>query len=373
MKRSTAPAGRVTEYEWMRLLATILVVIGHSMYWQITTANGGVYYGSDEFAWISPVYFSWPFALVSRAAGWVYAFHMAAFFFLSGAVQALRPAGAPGAFLAKKAKRLLLPYVVCGLVWMFPLKRITGFYTVESLPAALKAFALGGDDSGHLWFLPALFWCMVLILLFEHTVQRLIRRRWLASVILLIPAAVLQVCAPRMPWLFGISRAAEYFLWFCLGYVFEPIRAALAALPSRWWLALHAAGAVASSVLWGIVLHTGFAGRRSMMLLGCAWLYLLAALCARLLHRVESTRLHRTVMASLFWVYLVHDPLEHLLLHLFMQNRWLASGVGCWAYLLSRTVGAFAFSVAVYALWCGCRALWKKRNQQKTMGKEETV
>ena len=50
--------GRVMDYEWMRLLATILVVVGHSSYWIITTTHGGVYYGQDEHLWIDPVYFS---------------------------------------------------------------------------------------------------------------------------------------------------------------------------------------------------------------------------------------------------------------------------------------------------------------------------
>lgn len=375
------PVGRVADYEWMRLLATVLVVVGHSMYWVITTGNGGVYYGSDELAWIAPVYQSWPFALVNRAVGWAYSFHMAAFFFLSGAVLALRPTGKPGPFLLKKAKRLLVPYLVCGFVWMFPAKRITGFYTAEKLPAALKAFLLGVDDGGHLWFLTALFWCMVLILVYEHTLLPLLRRRWLAAAALLAAGAALHLFYQRIPGFFGWQSAAQYFLWFGIGYVFEPLRAALAQLAPGRWLVLHAGGFALVTAVWTAGVRRGFAGGRTVMLLGCLWLYLLAALCARCLRRAEDTRLYRTVAASLFWVYLVHDPLEHLLLHFFMENRWLATAAGCWAYLAARTVGAFAFSVAVYVLWRLIRnKLWSKQKdpapqaaEHGIKGKEETI
>lgn len=369
MRRSAAPAGRVTEYEWMRLLATVLVVVGHSVYWNITTAHGGVYYSSDELAWISPVYLTWPFALLGRAAGWVYGFHMAAFFFLSGAVLALRPVGAVGPFLAKKAKRLLLPYAVCGLLWMFPLKLLTGFYTPQSLPQALAAFALGGDDSGHLWFLLALFWCMTTFALLEKTADWLLRggAAVLKLPVLLLAAAALHLGSGHIPQLFGLRNAAQYFIWFVLGWAFEPVRRAIAALPARRGTLVYAAGFTAVIGGWYAAARLGLAGARLTMLLGCAWLYLLAALCARLLRRAESTRLWRTVTASLFWVYLVHDPLEHLLLHLFMENRWLAFGAGCGAYLLARTAGVFAFSVAVYVLRQKLQGKFSQKQRMKAL------
>lgn len=367
MKQLAAPSGRVTEYEWMRLLATVLVVVGHSVYWNITTANGGVYYSSDELAWISPVYLTWPFELVSRAAGWVYGFHMAAFFFLSGAVLALRPIGAPGPFLVKKAKRLLLPYAVCGLLWMFPLKLITGFYTAESLPRALTAFALGGDDSGHLWFLLALFWCMAAFAVLEKAAGLVLcgGAAVLKLPFLLVAAAALHLGSGDIPQLFGWRSAAQYFVWFVLGFAFEPVRAAIAALPARRGTLVYAAGFAAVCGGWYAAARLGLAGARLTMLLGCVWLYLLAALCARMLHRVESTGLWRTVTDSLFWVYLVHDPVEHLLLHLFMQNRWLAFDAGCWVYLLARTAGAFAFSAAAYVLWQKLRKILSKKKKQR--------
>lgn len=328
--------GRVMDYEWMRLLATILVVVGHSSYWIITTTHGGVYYGQDEHLWIDPVYFSAVFRMVRWLSARVYWFHMPAFFFLSGAVLALRPIGALRPFLVKKARHLLKPYLVCGLIWMYPVKLLTGFYTIENLPHALVAFALGKDDSGHLWFLPVLFVCMALFALTDRVLSALPygHIRFLRTAVLLVGATLLYLFRRQFPALFGLNLAAQYFVWFVLGYAFEPVRAAIAALPSRCSTALYTTGFAGVSGVWLLTHRLGLDDRRLDMLLGCAWLYLLAALCAKFLRRAESTRIFRTTVAALFWVYLIHDPLEHLLLHLFMQNRgWLTppdAGCICW-------------------------------------------
>lgn len=36
-------AGRVAAYEWLRLIATLFVVVGHSAYWVVHTTYGGIY------------------------------------------------------------------------------------------------------------------------------------------------------------------------------------------------------------------------------------------------------------------------------------------------------------------------------------------
>jgi hypothetical protein len=102
------------------------------------------------------------------------------------------------------------------------------------------------------------------------------------------------------------------------------------------------------------------------MLAGCLWCWLLAALCAGLFAKCSGTRLFAAAARQLFCVYLLHDPLEHLLLRLFMENRLLATNTGCWAYLLGRTVGIFALCVAAGELW----RLLKRNHKEKTQKKE---
>lgn len=363
--KCTAAPGRVAEYEWLRLIATVFVVVGHSAYWAINTAHGGVYYGADEFAWIAPAYFSAVFGGVRAVAGWVYRFHMAAFFFLSGAVLRLRPMGAPGRFLAKKARRLLVPYYLCGLVWMLPVKYLAAFYTAEELPAALGNFLLGGSDAGHLWFLWALFWCMAVFALLEKLLK-IGEKPWVFSLVPLGLGAALNLCAPHLPPWLALQQAGQYFVWFALGWAFEPLRAAAAARPCRYRLPLLAAGFALVSAGWLLADRYALLGQRTSMLAGCLWCWLLAALCAGLFAKCSGTRLFAATARQLFCVYLLHDPLEHLLLRLFMENRLLATNTGCWAYLLGRTVGIFALCVAAGELW----RLLKRKHKEKTQKKE---
>ena len=82
------------------------------------------------------------------------------FFMLSGAVLALRPLGRFDAVVQSKIKRLIIPYFVYGWLFMLPVKYIGHFYSRESVLQAMQGL-LSGQDAGHLWFLTALFWCLI--------------------------------------------------------------------------------------------------------------------------------------------------------------------------------------------------------------------
>ena len=60
-------AGRVAVYEWLRLIATLFVVVGHSAYWVVHTTYGGIYY-NWALEWAAPVYFSAVFDAARRMA-----------------------------------------------------------------------------------------------------------------------------------------------------------------------------------------------------------------------------------------------------------------------------------------------------------------
>ena len=48
---------------------------------------------------------------------------------------------------------------------------------------------------------------------------------------------------------------------------------------------------------------------------------------------------------NLFAVYLIHDPLEFVILKLFWHFGWMESVAGVYGYTFLRTVGVFALSV----------------------------
>ena len=80
---------RETIYDWVRLIATIFVVVGHSAYLTMQTTYGGVEYILPQN--LSIVYNFKIMDFFRYLSGWVYTFHMPLFFMLSGAVLALKP------------------------------------------------------------------------------------------------------------------------------------------------------------------------------------------------------------------------------------------------------------------------------------------
>lgn len=51
----------------------------------------------------------------------------------------------------KKAKRLLIPYVFVAVFWMYPIKRVVGYYSQNIIQYIVKD-VIWGKDIGHLWF-----------------------------------------------------------------------------------------------------------------------------------------------------------------------------------------------------------------------------
>lgn len=334
-------------YDWLRLIATVFVVIGHSAYTAITATHGGVHYDISLFA-PHPAYYSWPLALWRELPGWVYRFHMPLFFMLSGAVQALAAPRRPGAFLRGKARRLLAPYFLCGWLFMLPLKYLAGFYDRKGLRLAARGLPLG-QDSGHLWFLPALFWCIVVYMLLDALLARLPGRGRDAA--LLAAAGGVSLLGRFLPFDFlALQAGLEAVFWFCLGNVFQRQRARRA----PWGLAKTLAAFAALLALQAANIRWRLLDGVWDVLAGALLTLALAKLCALLLKGFTHTRAWRVLVRDLFYVYLFHDPLEYLLLRLFLPGGLLGSAWGCYAYAFCRTAGVFAVSLL---LGEGLRAL----------------
>lgn len=102
----------------MRVVATILVVIGHCTYLKISTSYGGCDY-SFLFS-----HRSITFKLLSKLTEFIYIFHMPLFIALSGALfeKSLMKGHYPSfkQLVNKKAKNLLIPFIVVTLLYSTP-------------------------------------------------------------------------------------------------------------------------------------------------------------------------------------------------------------------------------------------------------------
>lgn len=326
---------RVIIYDWVRLIAMIYVVIGHSAYLSVQSLYGSISYSVPDN--ISTAYDSGFLQFCRSLPGWIYGFHMPLFFILSGAVLALKSGGGFDGFVKSKIKRLLIPYFVYSWLFTVPVKYLGGFYSGDSMLWAMQGI-LTGQEGSHLWFLPALFWCMT-----GFVILRKVIAKWTNSVYLLLFAAgTAQLMCSYIPFdVLCMKQGIGYIFWFALGYVFEAERKR----NSEW---MFRETVIAFAVVTGIeILNWKYMVLPSFFLILCGSFhtYLLADICSRRLKRLTNRNEWKMVIRNLFYVYLFHDPLEYVVVKIFMDADLLSSAFGCYLYTFSRTVLIFTLSI----------------------------
>ena len=129
----------IREYEMMRVVLTLLVILSHCQYFRILTPYGGVDFlhpGSGGLMM---------FRLLNLVCRMIYSFHMAAFIALSGALFRRSCERRPGmsfeSLTVSKAKRLLIPFVTVTLFYVFPLKLAAGYWVFS--PGLLRDVSVG--------------------------------------------------------------------------------------------------------------------------------------------------------------------------------------------------------------------------------------
>ncbi|MCD7923288.1 MAG: acyltransferase [Bacteroides sp.] len=138
------------EWDVLKCLATLLVVIGHIM---ILYKQGGSFPAMENcyLAMLSDV---------------IYLFHMPLFVAISGAVYAIGKQSGKyqdvKSLLMNKAKRLLVPYYFVAYLFLVPTILGLGMNrTGSNIDYFLEIFL--GTNCRHLWYLWALFWMFIII------------------------------------------------------------------------------------------------------------------------------------------------------------------------------------------------------------------
>ncbi len=136
----------------IRALAIIIVVLGHSII--LYSTSWGFYQSVNKVIFLDKV------------KNIINLFQMPLFFSISGYLlyYQLNKNIEFKEFLIKKAKRLLIPFIIFGIFWMIPIKLLVNYPNYENLKfyqIVLKL--LTGNDTGHLWYLPTLFLIFLLV------------------------------------------------------------------------------------------------------------------------------------------------------------------------------------------------------------------
>lgn len=328
-------------YDLIRVFATIMVVIGHSGYTKWTGDGGFIELDLTNAAsiWDAGV-----FHLFNYLRDWIYGFHMALFFFLSGAVYLYSKKTSSFDLLIKsKIHRLIVPYLGAGLFWMLPVKFMAGFYNKENMISAMNNFMMGGW-SGHLWFLLSLFWCFVLFYGFEKYIcQKSIA---LAGII------VIFIYYLNMQEIFssigiimavpGLFQAIGFFPWFFLGSLFERFRIKNGnSRGNRTSVYLTILLFVLNifEIKYGLF-HTDCL----KIAAGILFTYMVSY-CLIVFTDILHTKLYRLLLKYSFYIYLFHDPFNFIVLRCAQNWNLPSKSWGGASILTARTIGAVVFSV----------------------------
>lgn len=148
----------------------------------------------------------------------IYLFHMPLFMAISGAIYQVGAMKGKydnfSKFIVNKGKRLLVPYLFVGFVFLFPVLNFLQYGTINcvDISKAYDSLVLC-HDTRHLWYLIALFW----IFIFHYLMKYFKIPDW----ILLIGSIILALIASvwKFPDLFCVNMAIGYYPYFLLGII----------------------------------------------------------------------------------------------------------------------------------------------------------
>ena len=281
---------RENRIEIIRAFAIITVVLGHSI----------ILY-AKEFDAYQPQQTSTFFACAKR---FINLYQMPLFFSVSGYLFA-KSAGKESAvsFFLKKAKRILLPFLLVGLFWMIPIKLFAQYppYAGCSIKGTVVMFLLG-TDPGHLWFLPVLFLYFVI----SYCFVRLFRNKsavWALAFLAGLGCSILEPSPSKMPF---NSYYPLYFMRYFWSFPFGAL---------MFWLKKHIDCAAGKPLL------------KLMTALGCTAVACTAVFAEEKLSLLASviivfstyflapeknSVLAKIISKNSFGLYLFHSPLIYL-------------------------------------------------------------
>lgn len=304
-------SSKIKTYSVLRVLAILLVLLSHMTYYKVGNAFGGIDYLALAPSGTS---FKWYF-IFDKVRYVIYLFHMPLFMAISGALFALQTKKGRwsdfGTFTEAKWQRLMIPYLVFTLLYLVPLKYLSGYFgQTNFLMAEGSQLTLLGNS--HLWYLYTLF---VVALVAYFLVPRM-------QVWYLLPLWGLHLASAYVG-LSLISLPMEFLLWYMLGAMFESYRETLTAYfrtKRAVFLTIWLTAFIVCSLLSLYVGRFGIPVLQRLVndlaaVAGMGLTYLLAELLAQQKSFLESSFV-KAVLLNGLGIYIFSDPLNYVLLRL---------------------------------------------------------
>ena len=345
-----ANKNRINEYSVLRVLAMILVVIGHCQIF---------YIGNIQFD-IPKTTMYYIFEIIVEI---IYKFHMPLFFFLSGAIYFVstnyrNKYNTLKELIVSKFKRLIIPYFAVSFFMLIPMRALIGVYNNSNILKGITKDILLFHDPAHLWFLPVLFTVFVLF----YIIAKLSRRPF---IIYLIVAAV-YIAALKIPDRYDLSL--RYLLWFTFGYAFESVRIKYNQFLKGKNIALSITLIIIFAALFVVKTESVMINLAMSNILTASGILITynIALCLSNSNKFMSLRVFGILNKYNFDIYLYHDIFNYIILFILQSFGLLVLFNTAPAYLLLmliKTVGVTVLSVLLAIL---CKTVVKKGIKART-------
>ncbi|EYE87687.1 hypothetical protein Q428_12050 [Fervidicella metallireducens AeB] len=134
-------------------------------------------------------------------------------------------------FILKKFKRLIVPYLMIGTLFMLPIKMV--FYLDNNRAPYFKRVLneiLLAKVPSHLWFILMLF---NLFIIFYFVEKYLNKNNIVVNIFILFIVSILSI---KLPNIYQISQSLQYLLFFYIGYSFYKYRDVIISIKNKWIL-----------------------------------------------------------------------------------------------------------------------------------------
>lgn len=362
----------IKEYDIMRVIITVIVIIDHSIYYRIITNYGSIDCTPFTMSGLSMIYH-----ILLKGKSLINTFHMPLYMMLSGALFKYREysysGGGIGGYpslrilVIDKAKKLLFPFIIVTLFYVAPIKYISGYYldsanVIEDI--IIGQIFLQGNN--HLWFLPTLF----LIFMLSYQLWSSIKKRRIKQGLIIL-LSVLCVYLSEYVTLSLMRYVLKYVVWFNTGYLFEDHRENfnLSIMKHFFhpmiavciWIALAFTNSkLMTNECWIYVFIKPVYGFLCT-LFGCFSVYSICYILSKT--RLTMVKLFQQVRRNTLGLYLYSDPINYLILsHVvlwFGQDVFLKN-IGSLILFVTRFIltGSIAYGISSVLRNCRMRYLY---------------
>ena len=281
------------ELDIIKFLAILLVVLGHVLNFY------------TDAPLIKPLNSS---LMLARVQSIIYSFHMPLFIFVSGCVygyqvEIIKKQQKFDTFVAKKWKRLMIPYFIFGLLYVAPFMVLWG-YRDGYLSYVIDGILLS-HDSRHLWYVWALFNIFVLF----YVASWLVEKAKIPKYTFLLLAIGCFMVASRIPNVFQLSSSFKYMLWFVMGYELIVCQETLLSRIVKQWGLYFGALIIALEFFSSPMF---FPGCRTIYAIGGITFFYSIAFKIR---SIVKLNFFRIVTSNSYGLYLFHPILIYLMFH----------------------------------------------------------